>query len=248
MSTTPVLISILNDSRKVSDDEVAAATPAFGKQLAQDFAPVWGAVPAVEFVPKGGNISGNVTAILSDTPDVEGALGYHDRDPQTGRAYIKVFVVDGYDWRTTMSHEILELVGDAAANRWADGPDGNDYAIEMCDAVEADTYEIDGVPVSNFVYPAFLNPDAQIDDKLDHLGTLTAPFSMSRGGYQIRRTEPGKIDQVFARHEAAGEHVVEAVPSNRSRNGRSILVVFAPEFDELKKAGKVNKAVRRYSR
>lgn len=247
MSTTPTLISIVNASSRVTDDEVAAAMHAFGVQLARDFSPIWGATPGLEFCPSGTQPSGNVLATISDTPDVDGALGYHD-ETADGQPYIKVFVVDGYDWRTTMSHELLELIGDPGANRWADSPDGDDHAFEMCDATEADSYEIDGVPVSNFLYPAFFNPDAAADDKLDHLGVLTAPFSMSSGGYQIKRTEPGQISQVFARHEATGHEVVEAVPSNRARCGRSVLVVFSPGYPEAKKAGKVAKVVRRYSR
>lgn len=198
----PVLISVVNQSTKVSEDDVKAAVLAIGKQLARDVAPEWGWTPALEYVPPGATPTSPVTATISDTPDVDGALGYHD-ETDAGIPYIKVFALDGSDWRTTLSHEVLELTGDYAANRWADAPDGTDYAQELCDAVEGDSYDIDGVPVSNFVYQAFFDERAQPGEKLDYLGKLSAPFTMTPGGYQIQRTEPGKVSQVFARHPEA---------------------------------------------
>ncbi len=243
--TTPTLISILNQSSTVSDADCAAACPAFGLQFANDYAPVWGSAPAVEFVPKGATPSGNVLAFLVDAiPEAPGALGYHDLDRDgsvtgsVGMAYIKVSVAAGYDWRTTMSHELLELVGDFPANRWDDAKNGDDYAHEMCDACEADTYETagaPGVPLSNFVYPAFFNPYANQADRLDHMGTLPGPFEMSPGGYQIKRTEPGNVTQVFARHAGHDCHDL----------GGGLVVVFGPEFPADKKAQKLASAQRR---
>lgn len=252
--TTPTLLSIVNQSEKVTDAEVAHATPAFGKQVARDYAPVWGATCAIESIPKGHAANGNAFAFVSDTPDVDGALGYHDIDRDgsvtgvVGACYVKVFVVEGYDWRTTMSHEILEMLGDAPANRWRDGADGDDYAEEMCDAVEGDTYEIDGVPVSNFVYPAFFNPCANAADKLDHLGKLKHPFGMTKDGYQIKRTEPGKVSQIFARHMDDGHDVHVAVHAPQSKNGRTILVVFGADVPEENKKGKLAKVQRKYAK
>lgn len=243
--TTPVLISIVNASTKVSDAEVAAAVPAFGKQIANDFAPVWGGSCAIEFVPSGQKPNGNVIATLRDSIDVPEAAGYHDRNAQ-GYAYIEVAVLDGMDWRTTMSHELLELLGDWTAGAWDDGPDGSDYAHEMCDAVESDTYDIDGVPVSNFVYRAFFNPTANAADKLDHLGTLPKPFAMSAGGYQIKRTEPGKVTQIFAAHAALGHSVHVAATCHETATGHTILVVFGAEYPDAKKSGKVEKVRRRF--
>jgi len=244
--STPTLVSIINDSSTLSDEEVAHATSAFGKQLAQDVAPIWGMMPAVEFCPSGTKPSGNVLArIVDDLPEAPGALGYHDRD-ENGYAYIKVAVIPGYDWRTTMSHELLEMAVDAPANRWRDAPDGADYAEELCDAVQGDTYEIDGVPVSNFVYPAFFNPTANAADKFDHLGLLKKPFGMSPGGYQIKRSEPGQISQVYGRHAARSEDAREAIPSHRSRDGRCVFVVFGSQVPEDRKAAQLAKVARKY--
>ena len=65
------------------------------------------------------------------------------------------------EWTVTLSHEALELVGDPEVNLLVQGPNPADatrtvfHWYEMCDAVQAETYDIDGVEVSNFVLPLY---------------------------------------------------------------------------------------------
>lgn len=229
---TPFLISVYNHSAHVKDTDVLDTIKAIAVQLVRDVAPVWGLVPAVEYCPTGVTGKG-IPCVISDIPDVPNAGGYHDT---TG---IKVFAIDGMDWRVTLSHETLELLTDPGANRWADGPNGDDYAIETCDATEGDTYLIDGIPVSNFLYPSFFDITAGADERLDHMGLIDKPFGMTRGGYQIRRTEPGRVGQIFAAHPAGSVQLA----------GRGELVlVFGPDFPESKKLGKLTNATKKRSR
>jgi hypothetical protein len=61
-----------------------------------------------------------------------------------------------------------------------------EYAYENCDAVEADAlgYEVDGVLLSDFVYPAFFNQYQEGKAaKLDHGGHVKEPFEILEGGY-----------------------------------------------------------------
>lgn len=232
---TPTLISVTNDSSTLSDEEVAAVVLAVGRQLAQHVAPIWGAVPAIEFVSKGGPVEGCPCSI-SDTPDVADALGYHDEGPD-GVPYIKVFVIPGNDWRVTLSHEVLELALDAAANLWADGPDGLDYAREACDADQGGTYTIDGVSVSNFVYPAFFDPKAGPDEKLDYMDRLSRPFMTGPDGYQIVRTEPGRISDTFGMHLDGAAHIAEAAPG--------LHLIFGSRYPESQKAHKIAMAAKK---
>lgn len=240
--TPPQLVSVINQSKRISHEDAAAMTAAVGKQLARDVAPLYGLMPALEFVQPGGTPTpGGCPCYLMDEPDVDGALGYHDEDAQ-GVAYIKVFVNPTLDnggtvktgpnaVSVTLSHEVLELVGDAPANKWVDGPSGNDFAYELCDAVEGDSYEIDGVSVSNFVLQAFFDPHAEKGSRFDFLGKLGRPFTMTPGGYQITRTEPGKVSQSFA---ADSESVAPGLHLH-----------FGPDFNSWKRAGKVMKALSR---
>jgi hypothetical protein len=245
----PTKIIIINRTTEASAPGLAKALPsivsALGKQLARDVAPVWGNVPALELgtAPE----DGASTIVIQDGLDVEGALGYHDEADGIPRGFIGAGVVLGNGGTNstgpnsisvTLSHELLEMVGDESANLWADGPDGSDYARELCDAVESDSYEIDGVSVSNFVYPAFFDPQADSTEKIDHLGKLTAPFGMTAGGYQIKRSEPGSVSQVF------GARLVQIVSH---RQGRTVHAVFGSTFPEWKIAGKIAKLRKRFS-
>ena len=87
----------------------------------------------------------------------------------------------------TISHELLEMFGDPGINMTVSSSDASGsplfYAYEACDACEADGYgyQIDGVTVSDFVYPDWFggvagkqyNPQAQIPK----------PFEIVSGGY-----------------------------------------------------------------
>jgi hypothetical protein len=204
--TPPQLISFVNGFSRVSDADVATYVKAQGVQFARDVAPIWGICPGVEFTP-GATAApdGACPAWLSDTLDVDGALGYHDEDAH-GNPYIKIADISGYDWRTTASHECLELKGDSPANIWAQMSPTEMVAYELADPVEGDTYEIDGVPMSNFVLPAWFDPQAAHGSRLDFLGKLTKPLTMTAGGYMIVWTLRGQPTQVF------GAHVHEVSP------------------------------------
>src|SRR5438445_751400 len=111
---------------------------------------------------------------LADDAEQAGALGYHAETPD-GRPYGRVFVGPVLDhgggWlegqlsvSTVVSHECCELFCDPNVNLWADDAQGRAYAVEACDPVEADSYEVsvEGrvVAVSNFVHPAWFDARA----------------------------------------------------------------------------------------
>ena len=47
---------------------------------------------------------------------------------------------------------------DPNCNLWASDGKTRNYSFEVCDPVEAPTYDVDGVSVSNFVTPAWFDP------------------------------------------------------------------------------------------
>jgi hypothetical protein len=52
--------------------------------------------------------------------------------------------------------------------------------------------------MSNFVHPSWFEPFKHPPGtKFDHLGLLTKPFSMTKGGYVIVKKK-GKVSEVFA--------------------------------------------------
>jgi hypothetical protein len=59
---------------------------------------------------------------------------------------------------------------------------------EMCDAVQAETYLIDGTAVSNFVLPLYFTGDEELGARNDflgkaHQGATLRSFSVNPGGY-----------------------------------------------------------------
>lgn len=120
--------------------------------------------------------------------DQPGALGYHDVTPD-GQPLAKWFPIldaqDNAEPSTTISHELIEILGDALLCKAVQSPyDGNFWAYELCDAVEQDSYLIDNVPVSNFVTPQYFEPPQNLAGvKFDFMGLCTAPYEIRPGGY-----------------------------------------------------------------
>jgi hypothetical protein len=119
------------------------------------------------------------------------ALGYHDLNP-AGYPISKVFAKSDLDygtsWTNTVSHELLEMLADPNINKTAQVQDpgtGRDvfYAIEVCDAPEADRYGylINNTLVSDFVFPSWFQPFGRAP--FDHCNHITAPFQLMPGGY-----------------------------------------------------------------
>lgn len=194
-------VAIVNQSTLVSNNEAAKIAAAIQAQVASDFAPAWDRAAAevaffadVKSVPAGTH---NVAIVdtIADAP--QGVLGYHTED-QKGEwgivaakpeldAGAKVLTGD-WSVASVLSHEVLELLGDPSCSFWAsDGAQTPSlYCLELCDPVEAPTYEVEGVSLSNFVLPNWFDPQATKD--FDHLGKLSAPFSLLSGGYVVYMT------------------------------------------------------------
>ena len=54
--------------------------------------------------------------------------------------------------------------------------------LEVCDPVENDEYNIQNIPMSNFILPSWFEP-AMPNQKYDYLGKLGAPCTLDSGGY-----------------------------------------------------------------
>jgi hypothetical protein len=102
-----------------------------------------------------------------------------------------------YAVSSVASHEACETDGDPFCNDWSDTGHGILVAKELCDPVEADVYDIDGVAVSNFVLPEWFDPTVSAGEKFDYLGRCTKPFSMTKGGYWVQMPS-GTEGQKFA--------------------------------------------------
>jgi hypothetical protein len=200
-----MLISIVNFTA-IPDAEVQGVVRAINRQIAEDFEPYWSMGARLRLEGKAGRtpqkqfpqeLRGDAILYLWDQVDLDGALGYHDQN-NVGLPFGFVFThlakQLGEPWSVTLSHEALEMIGDANVNLLAAGPHPANpkktvfHWYEMCDAVQAETYDIDGVAVSNFVLPLYFTLDEQPGSRNDFLGTVSKgkrliSFGVNPGGY-----------------------------------------------------------------
>jgi hypothetical protein len=207
-----MLIAVLNQSTLVTNDQVATMVGAIAHQVELDAAPLWDRSPAaVIYYSAAGDVPTNahVVTVVDTIQNVpQGVLGFHTED-KGGRLWgvvaakpeldAKAQIMTG-DWSVSsvVSHEVLEMFIDPNCNLWATNNNGKVYSFEVCDPVEAPSYLVDGVSVSNFVTPAWFDPlSAQKKaTRFDKLGLLSKSFSILKGGYAVYASE-GKQRQVF---------------------------------------------------
>jgi hypothetical protein len=185
---TVVGIDIINASTVLQDGDFNEVVLALQQQVSEHFASQWGIDAHLHFVPSGGSAdAAHWQIVVLDNSDQAGTAGYHDLT-SAGLPMGKVFAETDRQynqcWTVTLSHELLEMLEDPDINLVAFGPDENLWAYEMCDVVEDDSYgyEIDGVAVSDFVYPAFFESFRE-GVSFDHTGQLHAPFWIAPKGY-----------------------------------------------------------------
>ena len=197
-----IVVSVINASSVVTDDQCRTLVAALQKQVSHDFAPVWGIDATLAFVPTGGTPApGTWWLSILDNTDRAGVLGHHDLTPDglpVGKSFAGTDQHYGHSWTVTASHELLEMLADPDINLtvFVHPEQGNDtlYAYEVCDACQDDSfgYDIDGVTVCDFVYPAYFQTFRQPGStRLRPPGQAAEPGARSAGRrlYQCVRRE-----------------------------------------------------------
>jgi len=225
-----MLIAILNQSTLVSDTDAAAMTEAVAAQVRYDAAPLWDRAPAaVVFYtdPAAVPAAAHGIAIVDTIQDQpEGVLGFHTED-QGGKLWGVVAAkpeldngakVTTGDWSVSsvLSHEVLEMFIDPNCNLWANDGQGSAYSFEVCDPVEAPSYAVKGVSVSNFVTPSWFDPLAPATAQFDKLDQLHAAFSILKGGYVVYESA-GKEQQKFGDEFPQWRREMKTGPLARTR-------------------------------
>jgi hypothetical protein len=202
-----MIISIINHTNgQISDEEIQTATRAINVQIQQDFEPYWSLGATLRLEGRSSktpskqsmaDMRGDAVIYLWSGSDIPGALGYHDannRGIPYGFVFTQLAASIHENWTVTLSHEALELIGDAEANLLVMGPNPNNpnktvfHWYEMCDAVQAETYRIDGIEVSNFVLPLYFTSGDELGGRNDflgreHNGKTLRSFGINPGGY-----------------------------------------------------------------
>jgi hypothetical protein len=217
------VVAITNQSTVLTDLEVQAVLAALQRQVTNDFRPYWGMDASLYLWPKerGTIPAGWWQIVVLDDPDQAGALGYHELSAvgtPLGKVFAKLDKDNGYAWTVTLSHELLEMLGDPDIDTAKQCADGNFYALEVADAVEADPlgYEIDGYLLSDFVTPRWFNEEAKFD-RYSFQQHVTKPLELAPGGY-ISVFQNGQWNQITARRIAAAQ----PIPVGSRRYRRSL--------------------------
>jgi hypothetical protein len=177
-------IDLVNESTVIGDGEIAPLVAALQVQVAADFHPHWNAGCRLVHTRAVGRTSWGL--VILDDSDQAGALGYHDLTSAglpLGKVFAKSVIADGLSWTVTASHELLEMLADPWIDSAVQVGQETFYALEVADACEADQYGylVNGIEVSDFVLPAWFQPDAA--GPFDVRGHITQPLELLPGGY-----------------------------------------------------------------
>jgi hypothetical protein len=191
-------VAFVNLAKTALGVDLGKLVKALQKQMENDFVPIWG-YPAKLYVadkPK----SDEWQVVFLDDADAADALGYHDltkNGQPISKVFVKSTIAANQKVSVTASHELLEMMIDPGAQLWAQSTNGRFYAYEMCDAVEDEEYAIDGISVSDFVYPAFFESWHKPGSvQFDHLKKVSRPFQTLQNGYQIV-SDGSSVKEIF---------------------------------------------------
>lgn len=217
-------IFVVNRSSLVQDHELVLMCSAISRQVLVDVAPAFGVLPVAVVFSHNPPAGARVVAVV-DTCDDPQALGYHTESGGVPDGFVGCkpeldagaqVLTGAYSVASILSHEVLELFLDEFANLWADSGQGFAVAFEVADPVQSSFYNVQGVSVSDFVLPAWFDPDAAAGQRFNHLGSLTAPFTLDRGGYWVQLAE-GQVSQRFGDDVPDWLRAAKQVPVSRAQ-------------------------------
>lgn len=202
-----VTISVVNQAKTPLGVDLEALVAALQIQIDRDFAPVWGTgcTLKIETVAP----TGTWTLVFRDIADQPGALGYHEDDENNlpvGFVFVKTTIDDNELVSVTASHELMEMLVNPAINQCYMSSKNVLYIAEVSDAVQEDSYKINDIAVSDFVYPAWFEDFwKQGQMQFSHLGSVDAPFELAKGGYISTWNPRRGWGQIFGSKAAAAK-------------------------------------------
>jgi hypothetical protein len=157
---------------------------ALQKQVDNHLAPAWNVRADISVLDAGAVIPPGMLP-LNVVDSLAGRAGVHTNYQGQPSAE----AVNGDQLSITLSHELLEMLVDPSGTRFIQAADLDPYSggqqvkylVEVCDPCVVYSYDIDGVPVSDFVFPSFYDPNAT--GKVDFAGFLARPLTVPRGCY-----------------------------------------------------------------
>lgn len=247
-----MIISVFNLSRgAITDLGMQKVIRAINTQIECDFEPYWsfGATLRLEghtshrkktrqtYEPLDMRGDGVLYVIDKFNEDLSGEHYKDFRGVPAGVVYLDISQGLQEDWTVTLSHEALEMIADPQTNLVVQGPHPVErerevfHWFEMCDAVQAQSYEIDGIGVSDFVLPLYFTPNGEPGSRNNFMGavprgkklTKLTSFNVAHGGY-IGFFDPklGENDDFEHAGDALAQHRKQVKGSRTGRRARRI--------------------------
>lgn len=216
-------IAVYNHASMPLGLDLAALVTAMQAYIDTAVGPAWNVSASLHVASD--PVAGEWGMVFLDDADSPGALAYHDEE--SGAPLAKVFVrtiqQNNVSLSVSASHELVEMLVDPLCNLYAPASQPTLlYAVEAADAVEDDSlgFQVGGMLMSDFVYPAWFDPSAAASSKFDHRGVITRPFELHSGGYAIT-LHGGVVGQTFGSTVKARAFSQEDRRGHRSELRRS---------------------------
>jgi len=181
-------IACFNKAKTPLEVDLDALIAAMQTYVDNFVAPVWGTAATLQRSQD--FVKGAWAVVFLDDADQADALAYHDLTddglPQS-KVFVRTILDNNELVSVSASHELVEMLVDPAINMMTTGPDRQlVYAYESADPVEALSFTVGGIAMSNFVYPAYFEDfHAPGSVRFDQMNAVKKPFEILAGGYQI---------------------------------------------------------------
>jgi hypothetical protein len=215
-------IACFNRAKTPLGVDLAKLVHAMQSYVDKCVAPVWG-TPAQLHLGTG-FVKNEWAVVFLDDADQPGALAYHDLTPDglpLSKVFVRTTLKNGDLVSVSTSHELVEMLVDPAINMMTTGPDPKaTYAYESADPVEALSFPVEGIPMSDFVLPAYFEIFHKANSvHFDYMDKLSRPFQILSGGYQIV-FKNGKWTQIYGSRAKARAFKKEDRRGHRSETRR----------------------------
>jgi hypothetical protein len=141
-----------------------------------------------------------------------------------GREDVYDLTVDNYHNFATEAGVFVhncEMLVDPAVNLCMQAYDGTIYAYETADAVEGVSYLVDGIPMSNWVYPSYFEEFRSLNStQFDHMKKIKKPLQLLPGGYASVFIN-GAWTQIFGSKKRAHMAEIEDRIQHRAKTRRN---------------------------
>ncbi len=184
----PSDFALISLDNRISFSDVQRIAASVNQQLTTDFYHKWGRYIEMKAYKSEKDAPVHLWRIyIQNGLDEPGALGYHTTIHGQPVAYVDSNGGIG-SISVTVSHEAIETAGDAYGNKLLPmlHPVNNKEIVrvleELCDPPEAVSYDVLGLPVSDFLLPEWYDPNAQAIP-YTFRNSIKTPRTIIKGGY-----------------------------------------------------------------